>query len=120
MAAIHYNAQVPAHYVLHAFAVMPNHFHPLLTPKVPLPNLTKSLKGTTAERVNAMLARTGSPFRQEESDGREVRQEREFERIRFYIESNPVRPVWARCSAQSRSRGSRAIKASAQTVANNP
>ena len=91
MVAIHYNAQVPAHYVLHAFAVMPNRFHPLLTPKVPLPNPTKSLKGITAERANAMLARTGSPFRQEESDGREVRQEREFERIRFYIESNPVR-----------------------------
>ena len=38
-----------------------------------------------------MLARTGSPFWQEESYDREVREQREFERIRFYIESNPVR-----------------------------
>lgn len=29
------------------------------------------------------------------SYGREVRQEREFERSRFYIESNPVRAGWA-------------------------
>ena len=89
--AIHYNAQVLAHYVLHAFAVMPNHVHVLITPRVPLPKLTKSLKGITAKRANAMLARTGCPFWQEESYDREVRQDREFERIRFYIESNPVR-----------------------------
>ena len=91
MAAIRYNAQVPAHYGLHLFAVMPNRFHPLLTPKVSLPNPTKFLKVITAERANAVLARTGRSFRQEETDGREVRQERKFERIRFYIESNPVR-----------------------------
>ncbi len=41
--AIHHNASVLGHYVLHAFAVMPNHVHLLLSPSVSLPKLTKSL-----------------------------------------------------------------------------
>jgi len=54
--AIHYNANSLGHYVCHAFAVMPNHVHLLVTPAVELPKLTKSLKGITAKRVNTMLA----------------------------------------------------------------
>ena len=60
--AIQYNANSLGHYVLHAFVVMPNHVHLLATPAVALPKLTKSLKGITAKRANAMLALTGSPF----------------------------------------------------------
>jgi REP element-mobilizing transposase RayT len=89
--AIHCNASVLGHYVLHAFAVMPNHVHLLLSPSVPLPKLTKSLKGITAKRANEMLALTGCPFWQEESYDHLVGNEREFERIRLYIEHNPVR-----------------------------
>ncbi len=89
--AIHYNAEVLAQYALHAFAVMPNHVHLLITPKVPVPILTKSLKAITARRANELLAHTGNPFWQRESYDREVRNETEFERIRFYIENNPVR-----------------------------
>ena len=88
--AIYYNAQVLAHYILHAFAVMPNHVHVLITPAVPLSKLTKSLKGITAKRANLMLGRTGSSFGQVESYDHEVRHESEFERIRSYIENNPV------------------------------
>src|SRR6202166_3781140 len=76
---------------LHAFAVMPNHVHLLITPAVALPKLTKSLKGITAKRANSMLALTGRSFWQEESYDRLVRHEREFEKIRNYIEENPVR-----------------------------
>ncbi len=65
--ALHYNASVLAHYTLHAFVVMPNHVHLLLSPQVPLPKLTKSLKGITAKRANAMLGLTGNSFWQEES-----------------------------------------------------
>jgi putative transposase len=89
--AIHYNAQVLGHYVLHAFVVMPNHVHLLAAPAVALRKLTKSLKGITAKRANAMLALTGRSFWQEESYDRLVRHEREFEKIRNYIEENPVR-----------------------------
>jgi REP-associated tyrosine transposase len=71
--------------------VMPNHVHLLATPAVPLPKLTKSLKGITAKRANAMLALTGKRFWQEESYDHLVRNEREFEKIRNYIEWNPVR-----------------------------
>jgi REP element-mobilizing transposase RayT len=39
-------------YTLHAFAVMPNHVHLLLTPATALPKLTKSLKNITAKRAN--------------------------------------------------------------------
>ena len=89
--AIQYNANTLGHYVLHAFAVMPNHVHVLVTPMVSLAQLTKSLKGITAKRANAMLGLTGRPFWQEESYDRLVRSEREFESIRTYIERNPVR-----------------------------
>ncbi len=89
--AIYYNADVLGHYFVHAFVVMPNHVHLLATPAVPLPTLTKSLKGITARRANSMPARTGTPFWQEESYDRLVRDAREFDRSRNYIEENPVR-----------------------------
>ena len=89
--AIQYNEKVLSHYVSHAFVIMPNHVHVLVSPRVPLPKLTKSLKGITAKRANAMLIRIGTPFWQEETYDHEVRHQREFERIRYYIENNPVR-----------------------------
>jgi len=89
--AIHYNSAVLGHYDLHAFVVMPNHVHMLVTPAVPLPKLTKSLKGITAKRANSVLGRTGIPFWQEESYDHQLRHQGEFEKIRRYIEWNPVR-----------------------------
>ncbi|HJZ97390.1 MAG TPA: transposase [Candidatus Solibacter sp.] len=89
--AIWYNAQVLKHYELHAFVVMPNHVHLLVTAAVPLPKLTQSLKGITAKRGNATLGLTGSAFWQDESYDHVARNEREFEGIRHYIEANPVR-----------------------------
>ena len=104
---------------------LPNHVHVLLTPGVPLAKLTKSLKGITAKRANAMLAQTGSPFWQEESYDREVRNQKEFERIRFYIESNPVRAGLVQEASQYRwssagwaTGGSPADEASAPRFAN--
>jgi REP element-mobilizing transposase RayT len=86
-----YNAGILGHYVLHAFVVMPNHVHLLATAAVAVPKLTKSLKGITAKRANAMLALTGRPFWQEKSYDHLVRHARELEKIRNYIEWNPVR-----------------------------
>ena len=100
--AIHHNASVLRHYTLHAFAVMPNHVHLLVSPLVPLPRLTKSLKGITAKRANNMLGLTGSPFWQEESYDHLVRDQRELERIRLYIEHNPVRAALVREASQYR------------------
>ncbi|PYT30306.1 MAG: hypothetical protein DMG57_08650 [Acidobacteria bacterium] len=52
--AIHYNARLLKHYTLHAFALMPNHVHLLVTVLVPVPRLTRFLKGITAKRANQM------------------------------------------------------------------
>ena len=79
------------HYDLHAFVVMANHVHVLITPKVPVSKLLQRLKGSTARRANQMLGLTGRAFWQEESYDRWVRDEREFHRIHAYIEANPVR-----------------------------
>ena len=49
--ALHHNSEVLHHYDLHAHVVMPN---PLLTPLVPLPALTKSIKKITARRANTL------------------------------------------------------------------
>jgi putative DNA methylase len=88
---IRYHAAEFGHYDLHAFAVMPNHVHLLITPRVVLPKLMKSLKGFTAKQANLLLGRTGECFWQEESYDHLIRNRREFERIREYIEWNPVR-----------------------------
>lgn len=100
--AIHYNANTLGHYTLHAFAVMPNHVHLLVTASVALPKLTKSLKGITAKRANAMLALTGSSFWQAESYDHLVRGGQEFEKIRNYIERNPVRAGLVREASEYR------------------
>ena len=100
--AIHYGAALLGHYNLHAFAVMPNHVHLLVTPAVALCKVTKSLKGITAKRANAMLVRAGSPFWQEESYDHLVRQASEFDKIRYYIEENPVRAGLVTAASQYR------------------
>lgn len=78
------------HYVLHAFVVMANHVHVLLTPRTELRRLMKSLKGVTARAANEILQRTGKPFWQDESFDHWVRNEAEFMEIRTYIEQNPA------------------------------
>jgi len=77
-------------YQLHAFVVMPNHVHLLVTPKVVATRWLAPLKGFTAYRSNELLGRSGCAFWQDESFDHLVRHDAEFERIRSYIEENPV------------------------------
>jgi REP element-mobilizing transposase RayT len=100
--AIRYNAETFGQYELHAFVVMPNHVHLLVTPTVELPKIMKSLKGITARRANAMLSLTGNRFWQEESYDHLVRDGKEFEKIRKYIEQNPVRAGLVKDSSEYR------------------
>jgi putative transposase len=74
---------------------MPNHVHVLVTPLVPVPRIMHSLKGFTARAANQVLDRTGLAFWQRESYDHWVR-EGEFERIKRYIEVNPVKAGLAR------------------------
>jgi len=76
-------------YHLHAFVVMPNHVHLLVTPKVVATKWLAPLKGFTAYRANQALRSLGRPFWQDESYDRLVRPN-EFDRIQAYIEENPV------------------------------
>jgi REP element-mobilizing transposase RayT len=78
-------------YVLEAYVVMPDHVHSLLRLLVPLSRITKGLKGVSAREANQVLGRIGQPFWQDESFDHWVRSPAEFERIRTYIEMNPVK-----------------------------
>ncbi len=78
-------------YLLHAWAIMPNHVHLLFTPHTDLPKLMRSLKGSTGRYANQLVGRTGTPFWQGESYDRLVRDPHEFRKIENYILQNPVR-----------------------------
>ena len=77
-------------YQLHSFVVMPNHVHLLATPHVLAAKWLGPLKGFTAHQANLLLG-THGPFWQDESYDHLVRSDTEFERIRAYIEQNPVK-----------------------------
>jgi REP element-mobilizing transposase RayT len=89
--SILYNAQKLRSYDLDAFAVMPNHVHMLVLPRVSPSRFMQTLKGYTAREANKLLQRSGQPFWQTESYDHAARDCREAERIRRYIEENPVK-----------------------------
>jgi putative transposase len=78
------------HCQVRAYALMANHVHVLVLPKIDPPRLLHFLKGASAREANKALGRTGK-FWQTESYDHWVRNDLEFERIRVYIENNPVR-----------------------------
>ena len=78
-------------YKLHAWVIMPNHVHLLLTPSVPLATITRWLKGSTARGANKILGFTGQPFWKDESWDHWVRNSDELRKITRYIHENPVK-----------------------------
>jgi putative transposase len=77
-------------YELHAFVVMPNHVHLLVTPHVVAKQWLGPLKGFTAHEANRVLGRHAS-FWQDESYDHLVRHKEEFRQVQRYIENNPVK-----------------------------
>ncbi len=77
-------------YQLHAFVVMPNHVHLLVSPGVPSRQWLGPLKGFTGHQANRILGRHG-PFWQGESYDHLIRDDQEFRRVQRCIEHNPVR-----------------------------
>jgi REP element-mobilizing transposase RayT len=75
---------------LHAYVVMANHVHVLLAPLRSLAEITRLVKGATARQANKILGRTGVPFWQDESFDHWIRNPSEWNRVRTYIEQNPV------------------------------
>lgn len=78
-------------YRLHAWVVMPNHVHVLLTPGTgwSLADILHSWKSYTTKKANSILGRSGN-FWQEEYFDRYIRDERHFVAAVEYIKSNPV------------------------------
>jgi putative transposase len=76
---------------LHAYVVMPNHVHVLLTAIAALERITFLIKGRAARQANLLLGRTGKPFWQNESFDHWIRNPGEFERVLNYVKRNPVK-----------------------------
>ena len=69
---------------------MANHVHVLLTPYAPLAKIARLFKGATSRQANLLLGFTRSHFWQDESFDHWVRNPAEWQKIRAYIENNPV------------------------------
>ncbi|MBI4322291.1 MAG: DUF1156 domain-containing protein [Chloroflexi bacterium] len=87
-ALLHFHGE---RYHLHAWVIMPNHVHALVTPLHgnSLSSILHSWKSYTAKEANRLLQREGV-FWQEEYFDRAIRNEDHFNQAVEYIESNPV------------------------------
>jgi REP element-mobilizing transposase RayT len=79
-------------YRLHAWTIMPNHVHVLLTvlSRVPLGTIVSSWKRFTARAANRVLGRTGM-FWQADYWDRFIRNEQHFAATKNNIDLNPVK-----------------------------
>jgi putative transposase len=75
---------------LQAYALMANHVHVLLAPQSSLARITHQIKGATARAANKILNLNNTHFWQDESFDRWIRDQAEWQRVRTYIEQNPV------------------------------
>jgi REP element-mobilizing transposase RayT len=76
---------------LHAWVVMPNHVHVLLTPNgCKLRTIANQLKGESARRINELLGRTGRLWQVDYHD-RYIRSTEHFIGATHYAEWNPVK-----------------------------
>jgi putative DNA methylase len=78
-------------YWLHAWCIMPNHVHALVTPApgITLSALLHTWKSFSAKEANRVLGRSGTFWMQEYYD-RYIRDERHFVSVVEYIHNNPV------------------------------
>jgi len=87
-AILHYNG---TKYSMHAWVIMPNHVHLLLSVnrQYSLPTIIKNFKSYTARETNNLLGRTGSFWFRDYYD-RYIRNEKHYTTVINYIEYNPV------------------------------
>ncbi len=83
------------YYNLHAFCIMPNHVHVLLTlldveKFSDLSDVMRKIKGVSAYEINKYLGKEGSVWAKESYDHL-VRNDKEFNRVVDYILDNPVK-----------------------------
>jgi REP element-mobilizing transposase RayT len=89
--ALHYGETPRQFYYLYAWAIMPNHVHVILQPRIELPSVMRWLKGRTGRKANRILGRTGAPFWQDESFDHWVRSDQELCELIEYVGQNPVK-----------------------------
>jgi len=77
-------------YQLHAFVVMPEHFHALITPTASLERAVQYIKGGFSHRAKAELSSNMEVWQKGFSDHR-IRDAADYDRHVNYIHSNPVR-----------------------------
>jgi putative transposase len=79
------------HFALQAWCVMPNHVHALVSTNEAheLGNVVRTWKTFSARRINDIVGRSGPVWARDYFD-RYVRDEKQFEAAKRYIEMNPV------------------------------
>ena len=79
-------------YFVHAWVIMPNHIHVLLTPTqgVKLGDIIRGWKSFSSCKANQILGRKGA-FWQVDYFDRFIRNADHFEYAKYYIENNPVK-----------------------------
>ena len=98
-----------SHVLLDEFGVMPDHIHAILwlsgagraglkpaptnvvRPRQPLSEVVRALKTFSARRINELRGTPGTPVWQRNYYERVVRDDRELNAIREYIQTNPLR-----------------------------
>jgi REP element-mobilizing transposase RayT len=85
-------------YQLHAYVVMPNHVHLLVTPSGEVRSFMAKVKGIAARNANLILGRTGERFWASWSYDHFSRNNENFAKMLNYIAKNPV---WAKLAAKS-------------------
>jgi REP element-mobilizing transposase RayT len=88
--ALYFSTEKLCRFDLHAWVVMSNHVHMLVSPRSQPSVFMKALKGYTATEANRALNRTGEHFWQHESYDHWVRNEAEMPKIVRYHEWNPA------------------------------
>jgi len=79
---------------VHAYCIMPNHVHLLVTnlsDSIPFHRVLGSMKANSAKKCNVELGRIGETFWASESYDHLVRTNKSFNRIIGYILNNPVK-----------------------------
>jgi REP element-mobilizing transposase RayT len=89
--ALKYGETVRQLYALHAWAILPNHVHAILEPRIALPDIMRWLKGRTSRVANRILGRTGKPFWQDESFDHWIRSGEELRKLIAHVEDNPMK-----------------------------
>jgi REP element-mobilizing transposase RayT len=77
-------------YRLHAWVIMPNHVHLLITPWYSLSETMPCLMASTARECTRVLGLADQPF-WDESQERLVRDPAEFDRLAAFIQMSPVK-----------------------------